>query len=125
MAILKATIVASPAGILLRLAVLLGVAVLATCPALAQQAAPDLFVDVSQEAGIGMLHEATWEEFSGEDFTRGYLAMGQAWGDYDNDLFGGNYSLATIVASPAGILLRLAVLLVTCPALAQQAAPDL
>ncbi len=69
----------------MRLAVLLGVAVLAASPALAQQAAPDLFVDVSEEAGIGALHEATWEEFSGENFTRGYLATGQAWGDYDND----------------------------------------
>ena len=87
MAVLNAPIVASPAGVRapLRLAVLLGVAVLAASPALAQQAAPDLFVDVSEEAGIGALHEATWEEFSGEDFTRGYLATGQAWGDYDND----------------------------------------
>lgn len=85
MAVLNAPIVASPAGVLLRLAVLLGVAVLAASPALAQQAAPDLFVDVSEEAGIRALHEATWEEFSGENFTRGYLATGQAWGDYDND----------------------------------------
>ncbi len=85
MAVLNAPIVASPAGVPLRLAVLLGVAVLAASPALAQQAAPDLFVDVSEEAGIGALHEATWEEFSGENFTRGYLATGQAWGDYDND----------------------------------------
>ena len=85
MAVLNAPIVVSPAGVPLRLAVLLGVAVLAASPALAQQAAPDLFVDVSEEAGIGALHEATWEEFSGENFTRGYLATGQAWGDYDND----------------------------------------
>ena len=85
MAVLNAPIVASPAGVPLRLAVLLGVVVLAASPALAQQAAPDLFVDVSEEAGIGALHEATWEEFSGENFTRGYLATGQAWGDYDND----------------------------------------
>ncbi|MCY4355463.1 MAG: CRTAC1 family protein [Truepera sp.] len=85
MAVLNAPIVASPAGVPLRLAVLLSVAVLAASPALAQQAAPDLFVDVSEEAGIGALHEATWEEFSGENFTRGYLATGQAWGDYDND----------------------------------------
>ena len=85
MAVLNAPIVASPAGVPLRLAVLLGVAVLAASPALAQQAAPDLFVDVSEEAGIRALHEATWEEFSGENFTRGYLATGQAWGDYDND----------------------------------------
>ena len=87
MAVLNAPIVASPAEarVPLRLAVLLGVAVLAASPALAQQAAPDLFVDVSEEAGIGALHEATWEEFSGENFTRGYLATGQAWGDYDND----------------------------------------
>ena len=85
MAVLNAPIVASPTGVPLRLAVLLSVAVLAASPALAQQAAPDLFVDVSEEAGIGALHEATWEEFSGENFTRGYLATGQAWGDYDND----------------------------------------
>lgn len=85
MAVLNAPIVASPAGVPLRLAVLLGAAVLAASPALAQQAAPDLFVDVSEEAGIRALHEATWEEFSGENFTRGYLATGQAWGDYDND----------------------------------------
>ena len=85
MAVLNAPIVASPVGVPLRLAVLLSVAILAASPALAQQSAPDLFVDVSEEAGIRALHEATWEEFSGENFTRGYLATGQAWGDYDND----------------------------------------
>ncbi len=45
----------------------------------------EIFIDVSLSAGITAKHEGSWDEFSGEDFTTGYLAMGQAWGDYDND----------------------------------------
>ena len=44
------------------------------------------FVDVTEAAGINATHRGSWEEFvDGEEFTDGYLAVGQAWGDYDND----------------------------------------
>ena len=83
---MRATIGKSPSEILFRLAIALALAILAGKPVAAQtSAAADLFVDVSETAGIGALHDATWDEFAGEDFTRGYLAVGQAWGDYDND----------------------------------------
>ena len=40
------------------------------------------FVDVSQAAGINATHRGVWDPFGvGE----GYLAIGQAWGDYDRD----------------------------------------
>jgi len=42
------------------------------------------FVDVSQEAGITATHSGDWQLFE-EDFDTGYLGIGQAWGDYDND----------------------------------------
>jgi hypothetical protein len=41
--------------------------------------------DRSQLAGIAAIHDGSWEEYSSRNFDRGYLAMGQAWGDYDND----------------------------------------
>lgn len=41
----------------------------------------ELFADVTHEAGITAVHQAFWEEELG----RGYLGVGQAWGDYDND----------------------------------------
>ncbi len=50
-----------------------------------------LFLDVSARAGIDAPHAATWNQFGEEGdadeapFTTGYMAMGQAWGDYDND----------------------------------------
>ena len=43
---------------------------------------PVIFEDVSQQAGIGAQHHGIWDpDGTGE----GYLAIGQAWGDYDND----------------------------------------
>jgi hypothetical protein len=40
------------------------------------------FVDVSEAAGISAPHRAIWYP---DKVKEGYLAMGQAWGDYDND----------------------------------------
>lgn len=43
---------------------------------------PPLFADVSEAAGVHASHRANWDpEGRGE----GYLGVGQAWGDYDND----------------------------------------
>ncbi len=39
------------------------------------------FVDVSEAAGITAIHKGIWDEDGGG----GYLGVGQAWGDYDND----------------------------------------
>ncbi len=44
----------------------------------------DPFVDVSESAGINATHRGHWELFD-DDFATGYLGIGQAWGDYDND----------------------------------------
>ncbi len=79
-----------PTGTPLRLLTLLALATLALAtlgnPALAQPStAPELFIDVSQQAGIDTPHGGIWNAFIGDFFTRGYLATGQAWGDYDND----------------------------------------
>jgi len=41
----------------------------------------DPFVDVSEQVGIDAVHESVWDY---EDIF-GYLGVGQAWGDYDND----------------------------------------
>ncbi len=41
-----------------------------------------LFADVSQAAGITAAHRGIWDP---EEELQGYLAIGQAWGDYDND----------------------------------------
>ncbi len=41
----------------------------------------DPFVDVTEQAGIKAIHESVWDY---EDIF-GYLGVGQAWGDYDND----------------------------------------
>jgi hypothetical protein len=51
---------------------------------LAQDAghASSAFVDVSDSAGIDATHRAIWDP---EGSVRGYLAVGLAWGDYDND----------------------------------------
>lgn len=44
------------------------------------------FVDVSAAAGIHAAHRARWDEFSKvRPFEDGYMAIGQAWGDYNND----------------------------------------
>ncbi len=41
------------------------------------------FADVSEAAGVRAGHRAVWDPENGE----GYLGVGQAWGDYDNDGF--------------------------------------
>ena len=40
------------------------------------------FIDVTQSTGINATHRAIWDP---DNHPKGYLAMGQAWGDYDND----------------------------------------
>ncbi|MCB0063107.1 MAG: VCBS repeat-containing protein, partial [Caldilineaceae bacterium] len=48
--------------------------------------APANFVAAAESVGITAPHQGSWEEYSEfRAFTDGYLAMGQAWGDYDND----------------------------------------
>lgn len=44
----------------------------------------DLFQDVTDAAGIDAPHAASWRMFE-PDWETGYLGIGQAWGDYDND----------------------------------------
>ena len=50
--------------------------------ALAAEPAGPLFVDVTGAAGIAAPHRAVWDVYDARD---GYLAHGQAWGDYDRD----------------------------------------
>jgi hypothetical protein len=50
-----------------------------------EQAAPEVFVDASEMAGIDAPHRSSWAEFVHDSFASGYLGIGQAWGDYDND----------------------------------------
>ena len=46
----------------------------------------DPFIDVSAYAGIAATHRASWNEHNPfKQFEDGYMAIGQAWGDYDND----------------------------------------
>jgi hypothetical protein len=63
------------------------ICLLSLIPAQKAQLQSPLFVDVSHMAGIAATHRASWNEYSKkkEDFTDGYMAVGQAWGDYDND----------------------------------------
>ena len=49
---------------------------------LAQPADSPIFRDVSAEAGITAAHRGVWDPDEG---LQGYLAIGQAWGDYDRD----------------------------------------
>lgn len=42
------------------------------------------FINVSEQAGIRATHRGEWDQFKA-NFTHGYLGIGQAWGDYDND----------------------------------------
>jgi enediyne biosynthesis protein E4 len=43
-----------------------------------------VFTDVSEEVGITATHRAVWDP---DETQEGYLAVGQAWGDYDKDGF--------------------------------------
>ena len=51
-------------------------------PAILAQGDAPIFVDVSEAAGINAIHRGVWDPFDG---LQGYLAIGQAWGDYDGD----------------------------------------
>ena len=42
---------------------------------------PDLFTDVTADVGINSVHQAVWNE----KLLVGYLGVGQAWADYNND----------------------------------------
>src|SRR6266536_2699294 len=42
------------------------------------------FINVSEQAGIMATHRGEWDQFK-PNFSHGYLGIGQAWGDYDND----------------------------------------
>lgn len=47
-----------------------------------QAAEEPIFRDVSAEAGITATHRGVWDD---KEAMQGYLAIGQAWGDYDRD----------------------------------------
>ena len=51
-------------------------------PLLPASAQAPLFRDVSAEAGVTATHRAIWDD---QEAMQGYLAIGQAWGDYDRD----------------------------------------
>ena len=71
---------------LVRLMLILGPVILAGLPAAAQApAAAELFVIANAAAGIDAPHRSAWDEFTSDVPTSGYLGIGQAWGDYDND----------------------------------------
>ncbi len=46
------------------------------------QSEPPIFRDVSAAAGIAAAHRGLWDD---KEAMQGYLAIGQAWGDYDRD----------------------------------------
>jgi hypothetical protein len=48
----------------------------------AQSSTSFIFSDVSEGAGITATHRAVWEPDTTKE---GYLAIGQAWADYNND----------------------------------------
>ena len=60
------------------------VALFILIPSTLAQQGPEPFEDVSLEAGIDAAHQGEWSLFE-KDFHSGYLGIGQAWGDYDND----------------------------------------
>ena len=65
---------------------ILGAASVAATPAAAQApSAAEIFVNANEAAGIDAPHRSSWAEFTHDVFTSGYLGIGQAWGDYDND----------------------------------------
>ena len=71
---------------LVRLMLILAPVILAGLPAAAQApAAAELFVVANAAAGIDAPHRSAWDEFTSAVPTSGYLGIGQAWGDYDND----------------------------------------
>ncbi len=63
---------------------LLGSILVATICAGVTAAQTPIFRDVSLEAGIKAGHRAIWDD---KEAMRGYLAIGQAWGDFDRDGF--------------------------------------
>ena len=80
------TVIRVAARHLARLLIVLGPATLAATPAAGQAPAPaEIFVEANETAGIDAPHRSSWNEFTSAEFTSGYLGIGQAWGDYDND----------------------------------------
>jgi hypothetical protein len=72
-----------PRGFIRRVTPLLaGLMMLASGLAQSGTDKPLAFVDVSVTAGVNATHRAIWDP---DGVAEGYLAMGQAWGDYDND----------------------------------------
>jgi hypothetical protein len=50
------------------------------------QAGEEVFTDTTVFAKIEAIHDGAWSEFDASTpFTGGYIAAGQAWGDYNND----------------------------------------
>ena len=69
-----------------RVTVVAVAALWAGLPAVAQvPAGAELFVVANDAAGVDAPHRGSWPEFAHEVFTTGYLGIGQAWGDWDND----------------------------------------
>ena len=69
-----------------RLAMVAVAALLAGVPAVAEaRETAEFFVVANEAAGIDAPHRSSWAEFVHDSFTGGYLGIGQAWGDYDND----------------------------------------
>ena len=63
-----------------------GAAIVAGMPAVAEAAvAAGIFFEANEAAGVDAPHRSSWAEFVHDSFTSGYLGIGQAWGDYDND----------------------------------------
>ncbi len=68
--------------------------------AIAQNSSTDTFIDVSDQAGISAPQRASWNEMTkNADFSDGYMAVGQAWGDYDNDGFVDLYVTGNLTTS--------------------------
>ena len=44
-----------------------------------------LFKDVTDQAGIRATHRGIWRDYATGPYDNGYLAVGSAWGDYNND----------------------------------------
>lgn len=74
-------------GVRCLVVLLFGLSMNTVSPTLAQNGSKRLlepFIKVSRQTGIAATHRGQWDQFNPK-FTSGYLGIGQAWGDYDND----------------------------------------